>query len=147
MSGLFASFLCSLSENPGSAQRIPFSLLRRPGSKAQGPWFVSTRTLVAWNEVTGAWLNEGGQDEKGDNGLPTKKNPNQSNNNKKPKPKPYPVPGQPGVSFPPLEGYCGLALCCLYWNPVGTARAGEAALSLSLSLLDTFRILQRYSSL
>lgn len=40
----------------------------------------------------------------------TKKPPNQSNNNKKPKEKPILFEGSPGVSFPPLEGYCGLPL-------------------------------------
>lgn len=35
---------------------------------------------------------------------------NNNNNNNKTKPKTYPVPRQPRVSFPPLEGYYGLAL-------------------------------------
>lgn len=51
MSGLLASLLCSLPKK--LVLRTSSCLPLRPGSKAQGPWFVST-TLVAWNEIIDA---------------------------------------------------------------------------------------------
>lgn len=53
----------------------------------------------------------------------------------------------PGFPSLPWRGTVGCLWWSLYWNPVSISRAGPPAGEAALSLLDTFRILQRYSSL
>lgn len=76
-----------------------------------------------------------------------KKTPNPIKQQKNPNQKSILFQVNPGFPSLPWRGTVGWLWCCLNWNPVSTSRAGPPAGEAALSLLDTFRILQRYSSL
>lgn len=140
MSGLLASFLCSLSEKLTLLWELLLAL--RPSSKAQGPWFVST-TLAAWNEVIDAWLNGGRMKNMTKEISP--KNPEPTNQQQQqqqtPNQKPILFQGCPRFPFLHWRGAVGWLWWCLYWNPASISRASPPLLERQFSLMDTFRFL------